>query len=314
MAASRERSANGATSSLHPRLRWKEEGRVKERNVWTQVWSRLRRDRAAMFGGVGVVVLVLVAALAPWLASHDPLHQYKDGLSDFGAPLAPSARFPLGTDPLGRDQLSRLIYGARISLIVGVLANGLTMLVGIALGTAAGLFGGWVDAVLMRLTDMMMAFPALLLAVALIVVLKPGLFVVIVVIGVVFWTYLSRIVRGETLSIREFDYVLAARSIGASQSRILMRHVLPNISSVIIVYATLGIATAILFEASLDYLGVGVQPPTPTWGYMIAEGQRYYRVAPWLVIFPGLSIMLTVLSFNLLGDGLRDALDPRLWQ
>jgi peptide/nickel transport system permease protein len=219
--------------------------------------------------------------------------------------------FLLGTDNIGRDLLSRLIFGARISLTIGIVANGLAMLIGMAVGLTAGYFGGVVDTVLMRFTDVLMSLPPLLFALALIAVFKPGIGVVIGVIAVIYWTYLARIVHGRVLSVKEQDFVDAARCLGATDARILLRYVLPQLIGIAVVYASLGAATTILTEATLSYLGIGVQPPTASWGTMIQEGQQYYRTAPWLILFPGLMILLVVLGFNLLGDGLRDALDPR---
>ena len=277
---------------------------------WALAWRRLRRNRAAILGATIVLVLVLAALFAPLLAPHDPNQPFDSGLTLDGTPSPPSGTFLLGADTLGRDLLSRILYGARISLTIGVVANGLAMLIGVTIGLIGGYFAGWAGTIVMRLTDIMMAFPVLLLAIALVAVLKPSLWIVIGVIAFVYWTPIARIVHGQVLSIKEREFVEAARAIGAGQWRILFRHVLPHLVPVIIVYTTLGIATNVLFEAALSYLGVGVQPPTPSWGAMISDGQSYYRTAPWLVLYPGLAIMLTVLGFSLLGDGLRDAVDP----
>jgi peptide/nickel transport system permease protein len=229
-----------------------------------------------------------------------------------GSPGPPSRPgFLLGTDNIGRDLLSRLIVGARISLTIGIVANGLAMLIGMLVGLTAGYFGGAVETVLMRFTDVLMSLPPLLFALALIAVFKPGIGVVIGVIAVIYWTYLARIIHGRVLSVKEQDFVDAARCLGASDVRIVVRYVLPQLIGIAVVYASLGAATTILTEATLSYLGIGVQPPTASWGTMIQEGQQYYRTAPWLILFPGLMILLVVLGFNLLGDGLRDALDPR---
>jgi len=227
-----------------------------------------------------------------------------------GMPVGPSSQFWLGTDTLGRDLLSRLMYGARVSLVVGVCANGFALVLGVIFGLTAGYFRGGTETVLMRMTDVMMAFPIYLLAVALVSVLEPSLGILILVIGIVYWTPMTRVIHGEVLSIREKEFVDAARLTGCTNRRILFRHILPHLVAPIIVYTSLGIATTILFEATLSYIGLGVQPPTPSWGQMIAEGQDYYLSAPHLVIYPGLAIMITVLAFNLVGDGLRDAFDP----
>jgi peptide/nickel transport system permease protein len=280
------------------------------RSHWALAWYRLRRNKAAVLGAVIVTALLLAAIFAPYLAPHDPNQPFDSGLTLDGSPASPNSAFLLGADTLGRDLLSRILYGARISLTIGIVANGLAMLIGVGAGLVGGYFAGWVGTVVMRVTDVMMAFPVLLLAIALVAVLKPSLWIVIGVIAFVYWTPIARIVHGQVLTIKQREFVEAARAIGAGQWRIVFRHVLPHLIPVIIVYTTLGIATNVLFEAALSYLGVGVQPPTPSWGAMISDGQSYYRSAPWLVLYPGLAIMLTVLGFSLLGDGLRDALDP----
>jgi peptide/nickel transport system permease protein len=280
------------------------------RSQWSLVWYRFRRDKTALLGAAIVLVLVAAAIFAPLLAPHDPTQIFDNGLTLDGTPAAPGAGFPLGADSLGRDQLSRILYGARVSLIIGIVANGLAVLIGVVVGALGGYFSSVLGTIMMRLTDVMMAFPVLLLAIALVAVLKPSLWIVIGVIAFVYWTPIARIVHGQVLGIKERDFVEAARAAGVGHRGLLIRHILPHIVPVMIVYATLGIATNVLFEAALSFLGVGVQPPTPSWGGMISEGQSYYRSAPWLVFFPGLAIMLTVLGFNLLGDGLRDALDP----
>lgn len=277
-------------------------------------WRRFRKNRPALLGGIFVLVLIAVAILAPWLSPHNPANQFNQGLTDQGLPvpstLPRSTQFILGTDQNGRDLLSRIIWGARASLTVGVLANGMALGIGVLLGATAGYLGGWVGNAIMRFTDMMMAFPTLLLAIALAAILRPSLGIIIVVIGAVYWTWIARVVYGEVMAIRERQFVEAARAIGAPGSRIIGRHILPHLMPTIIVWGTLGVANNVMLEAALSYLGIGVQPPTPSWGGMIQQGQYFYRAAPWLVLYPGLAIMLTVLSFNLLGDGLRDALDP----
>lgn len=278
-------------------------------------WRRFRKNRLAVAGGAFVAALVLVALFAPWMSPHDPAEQFDDGLTAQGLPvpstLPASPRFILGTDELGRDLLSRIIWGARVSLTVGVLANAIAIAIGVAVGSVAGYQGGRTGQVLMRITDVVMSFPTLLLAVALVAVLRPSLWVIIFVIGAVYWTWIARVIYGEARRLREMDYVEAARSAGVASAGIIVRHILPHLVPTIIVWGSLGIATNVMLEASLSYLGIGVQPPTPSWGVIIREGQNFYRAAPWLIIYPGLAIMLTVLAFNLLGDGLRDALDPR---
>jgi len=279
-------------------------------------WRRLRRDRTAMFGGALVILIVLSALFAPLLSPHDPAEQFRDGLTPDGQPIESTLfttgnlRFPLGTDANGRDLLSRILHGARISLLVGVLANLLAVAIGTFVGSVAAYFGGWLETILMRFTDMMMAFPMLLLAMTLVAILKPSVWIIILVIGAVYWTWIARVIYGQVLALRDRDFVTATRALGAGRLFTLFHHILPQLFPTIIVWGTLGIATNVMLEASLSYLGIGVQPPTPSWGGMIHQGQSFYRAAPWLVIFPGLAIMLTVFAFNLFGDGLRDALDP----
>ena len=269
-----------------------------------------------MTGMALAALIVLIALFAPLLAPHDPAEQFRDGLTPGGQPIAStllterSSRFLLGTDSNGRDLLSRILYGARVSLIIGVLANTLAVTIGTLVGAVAAFVGNPLESILMRFTEVMMAFPTLLLAMALVAILKPSMWIIIVVIGLVYWTWIARVVYGQVLSVRELDFVTAARALGAARRHILLRHVLPQLIPTIIVWGTLGIATNVMLEASLSYLGIGMQPPTPSWGGMIQQGQSYYRTAPWMVIFPGLAIILTVFTFNMLGDGLRDALDP----
>jgi peptide/nickel transport system permease protein len=284
-------------------------------SYWQQVWRRLRRDRAAIAGMVLVGAIVLLALAAPFIAPHDPAEQFRDGLTLDGQPIpstlpAGSLQYILGTDAVGRDLLSRLLYGARVSLTVGVLANLLALTIGTVVGATAGFMRGWTENFLMRITDIMMAFPTLLLAMALVAILKPSVGIIIGVIGLVYWTWIARVIYGQVLVLREREFVTAATALGTPRRRILFRHILPHLVPTIIVWGTLGIATNVMLEASLSYLGIGVQPPIPSWGGMIQQGQAYYRTAPWLVVVPGLAIMVTVFAFNLLGDGLRDALDP----
>lgn len=287
-------------------------------SYFAMAWRRLRRDRTAMFGAALVIAIVLVAIFAPVLSPHDPAEQFRDGLTPDGQPVPSTlftnadsiTNFPIGTDANGRDLLSRILYGTRISLLVGVLANLLAVTIGTLIGSIAAYFGGWLETILMRFTDMMMAFPTLLLAMTLVAILKPSVWIIILVIGAVYWTWIARVIYGQVLALREREFVTAARALGAGRLFTLFRHIIPQLFPTIIVWGTLGIATNVMLEASLSYLGIGVQPPTPSWGGMIHQGQSYYRAAPWLMIYPGLAIMLTVFAFNLLGDGLRDALDP----
>ncbi|HEX6387693.1 MAG TPA: ABC transporter permease [Anaerolineae bacterium] len=286
---------------------------VEFRSHWDYAWNRFLKDRFALYGGILAFILVLIAVGAPLFAPADPMYQFPEGLSgDFSQPLPPgSGSFPLGTDSLGRDFLSRLIWGGRISLTVAVAANVISITVAVILGGIAGFLGGWADTAIMRSVDLALGFPALLLQIALATVLPPSLLTVIIVITIFGWVYPTRIFRGQILSLRERPFVEAAQALGASKIRIFIKHLLPHLLPTIIVFATLRVPTAILTEAGLSFLGLGVRPPTPSWGNLILEGTRFYRSAPWLVLLPGFLIMLTILSFNLLGDGLRDALDPR---
>ena len=275
-----------------------------------ETWKRFKRDKAALFGGTVIVIVVTAALLAPWVTPYDPHEQFFDGLTLEGAPLPPNKRFLLGTDLLGRDLYTRLVYGARTSLIIGIAANAAAVLVGTLLGIIAGYLGGWVGNAIMRFTDLMMAFPALLLAIALASILTPSLWIVAMVIALVNWVQTARVIYTQTLSIAEQEFIQAARALGATPIRILWVHILPHLIPHIMVWATLGISVTVLFEATLSFLGIGVQPPTPSWGGIIFESQSYFLTAPWLVIFPGISILLFALGFNLVGDGLRDAMDP----
>ena len=273
-------------------------------------WTRFRRDKTAIAGLTVITLIVAAAALAPLLAPFDPSFQAVDGLTADGSPVPPSSEFWLGTDLLGRDLLSRMIFGARNSLIIGLVANGAAVLIGTTLGVTAGYLGGYVGAALMRLTDLVMAFPALLLAVALAAILGSSLWIVAAVIAMVNWVQIARVIYTETTALSSRDYIEAARALGAGTPRILVQHLIPHLLPTVLVYGTLGIATTVLLEAMLSYLGVGVQPPDPSWGGIIFESQSYFLNAPWLVFFPGIAIILVALSFNLVGDSLRDALDP----
>jgi peptide/nickel transport system permease protein len=282
----------------------------QEAHAVGEAWKRFRKDKAALFGAAVIAVVVTAAVLAPWVTPYDPTEQFFDGLTLEGAPLPPNGRFWLGTDLLGRDVYTRLVYGAQTSLIIGIVANAVAVLIGTVLGTAAGYAGGWVGTAIMRFTDLMMAFPALLLAIALAAILKPSLWIVAMVIALVNWVQTSRVIYTQTRALVELPFIEAARALGAAWPRILLVHVLPHLLPHIVVWGTLGIAVTVLLEATLSFLGIGVQPPTPSWGGIIFESQSYFLTAPWLVFFPGVSILLLSLSFNLVGDGLRDALDP----
>ncbi|MCX7560678.1 ABC transporter permease [Sulfitobacter sp. F26204] len=271
---------------------------------------QIARRKLALFGLFLVLLTVFAAVFAPWLTSFEPNEQMFDGLSIHGAPMPPGGAFLLGTDLLGRDLLTRILYGARTSLIIGVAANGLALLIGTIVGVTAGYFRGWIGSVLMRLTDLMMAFPALLLAICLAAIFQPSLWIVALVIAIVYWVQTARVLYAETASLAEREFIAAERTLGASHIRILVKHILPHLVPTIIVWGTLGISTTVLLEATLSFLGVGVQPPTPSWGNIIFENQTYFQAAPWLVFFPGLAIVTLALAFNLVGDALREILDP----
>lgn len=274
------------------------------------VLRSLLRQPAALFGLAVVLLVVVLALAAPVIAPFNPDEQMFDGLTLEGAPMPPGGPFLLGTDTLGRDLFSRMLYGARTSLIIGLVANGIAVAIGLFVGIVAGYMRGFFGNVLMRFTDLMMAFPALLLAIVLAALLKPSLWIVAMVIALVNWVQVARIVYTETRGLVERDFIMAERSLGAGHGRILLLHILPHLIPTAIVWGTLGIATTVLLEATLSFLGIGVQPPQPSWGNIIFESQSYFQAAPWLVFFPGMVILLTALAFNLVGDALRDILDP----
>lgn len=281
---------------------------------WQLAWRRLRRDRVAI-GSVVVIVIIIVAAIAaPAFAAithHGPDQQFTTtGLTVDGLPTPPSGRFWLGTDDLGRDVLVRIVYGARISLFAGVVASLLSVAFGTVVGMFAGYFGGATDSVLSRTMDVVLSMPFLLFAIALVALVGPGLWISVAVISFFSWASVGRVTRGQTLSIREKEYIEAARSVGASSLRVIFIDILPNVIAPVIVYTTLLIPASIAFMATLSFLGIGIVPPTPDWGNMIAESLQYYRVAWWFVLFPGLALLITTLAFNMLGDAVRDALDP----
>ncbi len=268
--------------------------------------TRFRRNRLALAGTFLVVILFIVSGLAGWLSPHDP-----DRLDPRNRLKPPSQEHILGTDSLGRDVLSRLIWGGQISLKVGFVAVGLATAIGLLLGSAAGYYGGLVDSLIMRFCDLMLCFPSMFLILAVIAILEPSVWNVMAVIGLTSWMGVARLVRAEFISLKNRDFTLAARALGASDARLIFRHLLPNALAPVLVAATLGVAGAILTESALSFLGLGVQPPTATWGAMLADGKDYLGRAWWLSLYPGLAILLTVLSYNLMGEGLRDALDPR---
>jgi peptide/nickel transport system permease protein len=270
-------------------------------------WPRLAHNRFAVAGAIVVLLMLAVALLAPLIVRFGP-----NEINAWAVLEPPSLKHWFGTDDLGRDVFSRIVYGAKISLQVGFVAAGIAVLIGTILGLVAGFYGGWIDNVLMRFVDIMFCFPTFFLILAVITFLRPSIWYIMIVIGLTGWMGVARLVRAETLSIREMDYIMAARCIGCSDRRIIFRHILPNAVSPALVAASLGIAGAILTESALSFLGIGVQPPTPSWGNILASGKDYIEFAWWLSLFPGLAILVTVLAYNLLGEGIRDALDPRV--
>jgi peptide/nickel transport system permease protein len=272
-------------------------------------WRAFAKNRLAVVGGVVVAGLVSVAVFAPVLAPWDPHRPNVKNIL-----MSPSARHPLGTDALGRDVLSRMLYGARVSLAVGFVSVGIAVSIGTMLGSFAGYKGGLVDATIMRFVDLMLVFPRLFLLLAVLAFLRPSLWTIMGVIGLTGWMGVARLVRAEFLSLREREFVLWSQSVGASGFRVVWRHILPNAMAPVLVAMTLGIPAAILTESGLSFLGIGVQPPHATWGNILNEGKDALEIAWWLSVYPGLAILVTVLSYNLLGEGIRDALDPRLRQ
>lgn len=283
------------------------ENAVLGQTQWRRAWIRLRKNKSAMFGLVIVTLLVLSAIFAPWLAPYDP---YEQNLLMRFKPIGTKGH-PLGTDSFGRDMLSRLLYGSRISLVVGVTAVGFGLVVGVTLGLLAGYYKR-LDNIIMRVMDVMLAFPGTLLAIAIVAALGPGMWNVVIAIGIWSVPTIARIVRGQVLSIKTKEYIVATQAIGCRDVRILFKHILPNCIAPVIVYSTMRIASSIMSAASLSFLGLGAQPPIPEWGAMIAEGRSFLYNAPHIATVPGIAIMLVVFAFNLLGDGLRDALDPNM--
>jgi peptide/nickel transport system permease protein len=293
-------------------------------------WGRLRRDKVAMVALAFIGFVILVAIFAPLIVKAfglpDPNFQNDDALNDFGSPVGPSGTHPFGVDDRGRDVLARVLYGARVSMLVAVVATAVTMVVGTLLGLLAGFYRGKVDAFLSRITELTLAFPTILLGIGLSIAcadgckigpggfsftLQPGLWVVVIVISLTSWPYVARLVRGQVLSLREKEFVDAARSLGASDRRIIFREILPNLTAPLIVYATVLIPQNILAEAALSFLGVGVDPSTPSWGAMISDAIKIFDTAWWFMLFPGIALLLAVLAFNIVGDGLQDAINPR---
>jgi peptide/nickel transport system permease protein len=286
--------------------------RPREKTFGQKLWKAVKTYPNGFIGGFIVLILVLIAIFAPVLVTHDPVKQFSNGLSQMGMPVGPNHEFLLGTDPEGRDVFSRIIYGGRVSLEVGVFASIISLVIGVVLGIISGFFGGWVDMLIMRFTDMMLAFPFLLFVIALVAVLQPSVTNVFIAIGILGWAQMARIIRGQVLTVKEFEYVQAARALGCSSSFIIFKEILPNVVAPIIVFTTLTVGQNILLESALSFLGIGVQPPNPSWGNMLEEGMTVMQLAPWMIYAPGLALLIAVIGFNLLGDGLRDWLDPRM--
>ena len=289
---------------------------IEGRSQWQLTWRRLLHDKVAIASIVVILVMVILAITAPLFASltgHAPDQAFTNtGTTSTGAPVGPGTHgFLLGTDYIGRDLFIRILYGARISLFVGIVTTAIAAVAGVGIGLIAGYFGGWVDTVLARFIDTVLAFPYIVLALALAAIFSPSLTIVIGVISFFSWAGISRIVRGQTLSLKEKEYIEAARSLGAGPWRIMFIDILPNLLGPVLVLATLYIPIAVIFEATLSFLGIGIPEPTPSWGSILAEAQNYYTVAWWYVVFPSVALLVTTLAFNLLGDGIRDAMDPR---
>jgi len=270
-------------------------------------WRNFTKNRLALLGAAVVIVLFIVSIFASYLSSYSP-----DQIDVTQILNPPSRAHIFGTDELGRDVFTRILYGSRISLKVGFVAVGIATLIGVILGSISGFYGKWVDSLVMRVVDIMLCFPSFFLILAVISILEPSIYNIMIVIGVTGWMGVARLVRAEFLSLKERDFVVAARAIGAGNLRVMFSHVLPNAMAPVLVSATLGVAAAVLTESALSFLGIGVQPPTPSWGNILTEGKDNIEIAWWLSLFPGFAILITVLSYNLLGEGIRDSLDPRL--
>jgi len=280
---------------------------MNQTTLSTLFWHRFKKNRLAVIGGIIVLMLFTIAVLAPFVAPYNP-----DAINVKHVLEPPSLAHPFGTDDLGRDILSRVIYGSRISLAVGFVAVGIATLIGIIFGALSGYYGGWTDTIVMRFVDIMLAIPTFFLILAVIAMLEPSIWNIMIVIGVTSWMGVSRLVRAEFLSLKEREFVLAARALGASDFRIIFKHILPNAMSPVLISAVLGIAGAVLVESALSFLGIGVQPPTASWGNILTIGKDNIEIAWWISVFPGLAIFVTVLAYNLLGEGIRDSIDPRL--
>lgn len=273
------------------------------------IWDRFSKNRLSLTGAIVVAGFIVIAVFAPLMSPHDPM-----AIDVYNVLSPPSLSHLLGTDDLGRDVLSRMIWGSRVSLTVGFFAMGIAITIGTILGAIAGFYGGRIDAVLMRFVDVMLTIPTYFLILAVIAIIEPGIYTIMAVIGLTGWMDVTRLVRAEFLTLRERDFVLSAKALGAGHSRLIFKHILPNALSPVFVAATFGVAGAILIESGLSFLGLGVQAPSPSWGNILTTGKEYIEVAWWLSVFPGLAVLITVLSYNLVGEGLRDALDPGLWK
>lgn len=288
---------------------------IEGRSPWRLAWDRLRHDRVAVGSAIVIVLVALVAICAPLIelvVGHGPVQQFREtGLSVSGIPVGPSSTFLFGTDDLGRDVLMRVVYGSRVSLLAGVVCSGISVVLGVVIGLTAGYFGRVVDTVLSRFMDVVLSLPYLVFAIALVSLVGPSLTISIAVISFFSFSAVGRVVRAQTMSAKEKEYVEASRSLGSSDVRIMFVDILPNVIAPVIVYATLLVPLSIVFMATLSFLGLGVVPPTPSWGNMLAESMAYYQVAWWFVVLPAFALLLTTLAFNLLGDSVRDAFDPR---
>lgn len=298
-------------SSAQSTLPKSSSAKQKQPSFGQALWKSMKKFPMVYVGSFIIIVLVLMAVFAPWIATHPPNIQYNNGITNGGTPQAPNHEFIFGADDLGRDVFSRMVYGSRVSLEVGVAAAVISLFVGTILGLISGYFGGFIDSLIMRITDAVLAFPTLLFVLALVAILRPSISNIFIAIGILGWGTTARIVRASVLSVKQFEYVQAARAMGASSFRILFRTILPNVLGPVIVTTALSVGGNILTEASLSFLGAGIPQPTASWGNMIQEGLTTFTYAPWMVIVPGVALMIAVLGFNLLGDGLRDILDPR---
>jgi ABC-type dipeptide/oligopeptide/nickel transport system permease subunit len=308
--ADTHKNANDALDGL---LKPGNSAQERSRTVWGEAWRRLRRNRTFLIACVILGLYVVLAVFAPLIAPYNYAEQFrKEGLTARGSPVAPNAKFWFGTDRLGRDLLSRIVWGARIALIVGVSVATINAMTGVIYGSVAGMVGGWLDMVMMRAVDVIMSLPSLFIILLFVSLFTRSLIITIVVLCLLSWTGPSRVFRSEVVSIKERDFILAERSLGASNAYIFGRHILPQLLPLIIVFIGLGVPGAIFSEAGLSFLGLGVPPPTPTWGGMVSDGVAMYRNAWWMLLFPGAALVLLVICFNLLADGLRQALDPRL--